>query len=35
MPFNVNQFRTQLSGDGARPNLFEVRLNFPSYVTGR
>lgn len=35
MPFNVNQFRTQLSGDGARPNLFEVRLNFPSYVTAR
>lgn len=35
MPFNVNQFRTQLSGDGARPNLFEVRLNFPSYVTSR
>ena len=35
MPFNVNQFRTQLSGDGARPNLFEVRLNFPSYVTNR
>jgi hypothetical protein len=35
MPFNVNQFRTQLTGDGARPNLFEVRLNFPSYVQGR
>lgn len=35
MAFNVNQFRTQLTGDGARPNLFEVRLNFPSYVTAR
>jgi hypothetical protein len=35
MAFNVNQFRTQLQGDGARPNLFEVELNFPSYVTGR
>jgi hypothetical protein len=35
MPFNVNQFRTQLQGDGARPNLFEVRLNFPGYVTAR
>ena len=35
MPFNVNQFRTQLVGDGARPNLFEVRLNFPSYVTNK
>jgi len=32
MPFNVNQFRTQLQGDGARPNLFEVRLNFPSFA---
>lgn len=35
MAFNVNQFRTQLQGDGARPNLFEVRLNFPSFVQGR
>ena len=35
MAFNVNQFRTQLQGDGARPNLFEVELNFPSYVSGR
>ena len=35
MAFNVNQFRTQLQGDGARPNLFEVRLNFPGYVTSR
>jgi hypothetical protein len=35
MAFNVNQFRTQLQGDGARPNLFEVSLNFPSYVTNR
>lgn len=35
MAFNVNQFRTQLQGDGARPNLFEVQLGFPSYVTGR
>ncbi len=34
MAFNVNQFRTQLQGDGARPNLFEVRLNFPSYTQG-
>jgi hypothetical protein len=33
MAFNVNQFRTQLAGDGARPNLFEVRLNFPSFAT--
>jgi hypothetical protein len=35
MAFNVNQFRTQLQGDGARPNLFQIELNFPSYVTGR
>lgn len=35
MAFNVNQFRTQLQGDGARPNLFEVELSFPSYVSGR
>jgi hypothetical protein len=35
MAFNVNQFRTQLQGDGARPNLFEVQLSFPSYVQGR
>ena len=33
MAFNVNQFRGQLAGDGARPNLFEVRLNFPSFAT--
>ena len=33
MAFNVNQFRGQLQGDGARPNLFEVQLTFPSYVT--
>ena len=32
MPFNVNQFRGQLAGDGARPNLFEVRVNFPSFA---
>lgn len=35
MAFNVNQFRTQLQYDGARPNLFEVRLNFPAFVTNR
>jgi hypothetical protein len=34
MAFNVNQFRGQLAGDGARPNLFEVRLNFPSFANG-
>jgi uncharacterized protein YlzI (FlbEa/FlbD family) len=32
MAFNVNQFRQQMSGDGARPNLFEVQMNVPSYA---
>ena len=32
MAFSVNDFRSQLIGDGARPNLFEVQLQFPSYV---
>jgi hypothetical protein len=31
MAFNVNQFRSQLTGDGARPNLFEVSLPFPAF----
>ena len=34
MAFNVNQFRSTLTGDGARPNLFEVRLFFPNYAQG-
>jgi hypothetical protein len=29
MPFSVNNFRAQLSGQGARPNLFEVIMPFP------
>ena len=32
MAFDVNQFRTNLIGDGARPNLFEVQLQFPGFV---
>ena len=32
MSFNVNQFRQQIVGDGARPNLFEVRMNIPSFA---
>jgi len=28
----VNAFRTTLTGDGARANLFDVQLPFPSYV---
>ena len=34
MEFNVNQFRTNLQYDGARPNLFEVQFtNWPSYMS--
>jgi len=29
MAFNVAEFRSQLIGDGARPNLFSVSLVFP------
>jgi len=32
MSFNVNQFRSNLVYDGARPNLFEVYLAFPPQV---
>ena len=32
MAFNVDQFRAQLSGDGARPNLFQVSLLLPTFV---
>ncbi len=31
MAFNVNQFRSQMVGDGARPNLFEVSMPFPGF----
>jgi len=31
MAFSVNQFRSQMSGDGARPNLFEVSMPFPAF----
>lgn len=32
MAFNVDQFRNQMIYDGARPNLFQVVLSFPSLV---
>ena len=32
MAFNVNDFRSQLIGDGARPNLFQVTLTFPTFA---
>jgi len=30
MPFNINEIRSQLTGGGARPNLFHVVLPFPA-----
>ena len=30
----VDDFKSKLSGGGARPNLFKVTLNFPSYAGG-
>lgn len=32
MAFNVTEFRANLVGDGARPNLFEVTMTFPTYT---
>jgi len=32
MAFSVNEFRSQMVGDGARPNLFEVTLPFPAFA---
>ena len=32
MAFNVAEFRSQMIGDGARPNLFSVTLVFPANV---
>ena len=32
MPFSINNFRAQLVGQGARPNLFEVTIPFPTSV---
>jgi hypothetical protein len=32
MAFNVAEFRSQMIGDGARPNLFSVTLVFPTNV---
>jgi len=31
MAFSVTQFRSQMTGDGARPNLFEVSMPFPGF----
>ena len=32
MAFSVNEFRAQMQGDGARPNLFEVSMPFPAFA---
>lgn len=32
MAFNVSEFRSNMVGDGARPNLFNVTLILPSFV---
>lgn len=32
MSFNVAEFRANLIGDGARPNLFQVTMAFPNFV---
>ena len=32
MTFNINNFRANMTGDGARPNLFEVFLKFPGAI---
>jgi hypothetical protein len=33
MAFNVAEFRANMIGDGARPNLFKVSLTFPAVVS--
>ena len=33
MAFNVTEFRSNMVGDGARPNLFSVSLTFPTIAT--
>jgi hypothetical protein len=32
MAFNVTEFRANLVGDGARPNLFQVAMTFPTFA---
>jgi hypothetical protein len=34
MAFNVAEFRANMIGDGARPNLFQVSLTFPTFAAG-
>jgi len=34
MPFDIQAFRSAMADDGARPNLFEVAMNFPLLTSG-
>ena len=34
MSLGVDDFKAKLTGGGARPNLFEVNVNFPPFVGG-
>ncbi len=34
MSLNINEFRSNFRGDGARPTLFEILVNFPSTLQG-
>ena len=34
MSFGINQFKTSLSGGGARPALFKVDIDFPEFAKG-
>jgi hypothetical protein len=34
MAFNVNDFRQNMNFDGARPNLFDVRISYPAALIG-
>ena len=34
MPFNINEFKSQLVGGGARPTLFQVQITNPINGTG-
>jgi len=35
MAFNVTEFRANMLGDGARPNLFQVTLTFPTIANSQ
>ena len=35
MPFSVDDFKSGLTRGGARPNLFEVQMEFPALAAGQ